>query len=152
MRRRRILGITVLGSLDEWWRDLRDQADVAASDAKPGQESGGVAYYLESLTWGLGWAGMAAAFAGAVLVLRRDLVRGLMLVAVPVALFAYLAVQSRYFGRWLLPAYPALAMLAAVAISQAAAWLAAQRRPSRPIGQPMTTCGSIVRRSRALNR
>jgi hypothetical protein len=124
-----VLNPYVFGSLEEWWRDLRDQADVAASDPKPGQESGGVAYYLESLTWGLGWAGMAAALAGAVLVLRRDLVRGLMLVAVPVALFAYLAVQSRYFGRWLLPAYPALAMLAAVAISQAADWLAAQRRP-----------------------
>ena len=122
----------VFGSLEEWWRDLRDQADVAASDPKPGQESGGIAYYLESLTWGLGWAGMAAALAGAVLVLRRDLVRGLMLVAVPVALFIYLALQSRYFGRWLLPAYPALAMLAAVAISQAATWVAARRRPAAP--------------------
>jgi 4-amino-4-deoxy-L-arabinose transferase-like glycosyltransferase len=122
----------VFGSLDDWWRDLRDQADVAASDAKPGQESGGFSYYLDSLTWGLGWAGMAAALAGTVLVLRRDLVRGLMLVAVPLALFAYLAVQSRYFGRWLLPAYPALAMLAAVGISEAAGWLAAQRRPPAP--------------------
>jgi hypothetical protein len=119
----------VVGSLGDWWRDLRDQADVAASDPKPGQESGGVAYYLDSLTWGLGWAGLAAALAGTVLVLRRDLVRGVMLVAVPVALFAYLAVQSRYFGRWLLPAYPALAMLAAVAVSQAATWLA-QRLPA----------------------
>jgi hypothetical protein len=127
-----LLNPYVPGSLEGWWRDLRDQADVAASDPKPGQESGGVAYYLESLTWGLGWAGMAAALAGAVIVLRRDLVRGLMLVAVPLALFAYLAVQSRYFGRWLLPAYPALAMLAAVAISQAAAWLAELRRPPRP--------------------
>jgi Dolichyl-phosphate-mannose-protein mannosyltransferase len=123
-----VLNPYVFGSLDEWWRDLRDQADVAADDPKPGQESGGVAYYLESLTWGLGWAGMATALAGAVLVLRRDLVRGLMLVAVPVVLFAYLAVQSRYFGRWLLPAYPALAMLSAVAISQAADWVASQRR------------------------
>ena len=127
-----VLNPYLFGSLEEWWRDLRDQADVAASDPKPGQESGGVAYYLDSLTWGLGWAGIAAALAGAVLVLRRDLVRGLMLVVVPVALFAYLAVQSRYFGRWLLPAYPALAMLAAVAISQAADWVAAQRRPVRP--------------------
>jgi hypothetical protein len=127
-----LLNPYVLGSLDAWWRDLRDQADVAASDPKPGQESGGLAYYLDSLTWGLGWAGMAAALAGAVLMLRRDTVRGLMLVAVPVVLFAYLAAQSRYFGRWLLPAYPALAMLAAVAISQAAGWLAAQRRPVAP--------------------
>jgi hypothetical protein len=120
-----LLNPYLFGSLGDWWRDLRDQADVAASDPKPGQESGGVSYYVDSLTWGLGWGGMAAALAGAVLVVRRDLVRGLMLVAVPLALFAYLAVQSRYFGRWLLPAYPALAMLAGVAVAQTAAWLAA---------------------------
>jgi hypothetical protein len=111
-----LLNPYVFGSLGDWWRDLRDQADVAAGDRKPGQESGGVSYYLDSLTWGLGWAGIAAALAGAVLVLRRDLTRGLVLVVLPVALFAYLAVQSRYFGRWLLPAYPALALLAAVAV------------------------------------
>ncbi len=105
-------------SLDAWWRDLRDQAEVAADQPKPGQESGGLSYYLDSLTWGLGWAAALAALLGAVIELRRDLVRGLMLVAVPLALLAYLSVQSRYFGRWLLPAYPALAMLAAAALSQ----------------------------------
>jgi hypothetical protein len=110
----------VFGSLGDWWSDLRDQADVVGSDPKPGQESGGFSYYLDSLTWGLGWAGMAAALAGAALVLRRSLVRGLVLVALPLALFAYLALQSRYFGRWLLPAYPALAMLAAVAVVRVA--------------------------------
>jgi hypothetical protein len=114
-----LLNPYLFSSLGDWWSDLRDQADVAANDPKPGQEPGGVAYYLESLTWGLGWAGLAAALAGAVLLARRDLVRGLMLVSVPLALFAYLAVQSRYFGRWLLPAYPALAMLAAYAIARA---------------------------------
>jgi len=123
-----VLNPYLFGSFDDWWRDLRDQADVAANDPKPGQESGGVSYYLDSLTWGLGWVGLAAALAGAVLVLRRDLVRGLVLVSMPVALFVYLAVQSRYFGRWLLPAYPTLALLAGVAISQAAELLA--RRPS----------------------
>ena len=106
-------------SLDAWWSDLRDQAEVAADQPKPGQESGGVSYYLDSLTWGLGWAAALAALAGAVLELRRDLVRGLMLIAVPLALFVYLSAQSRYFGRWLLPAYPALAMLAAAAIGRA---------------------------------
>jgi hypothetical protein len=104
----------------DWWTDLRDQADVAANDPKPGQESGGLAYYLDSLTWGLGWAGLAAALAGAALLLVRDLVRALILISVPLALFAYLAVQSRYFGRWLLPAYPALALLGAYAIARAA--------------------------------
>ena len=111
-----LLNPYLFGSFGDWWTDLRDQADVAANDAKPGQQSGGLSYYLDSLTWGLGWAGIAAALAGAVLVLRATLVRGLVLVALPLALFAYLALQSRYFGRWLLPAYPALAMLAAVAV------------------------------------
>ena len=115
-----LLNPYVFGSLGDWWSDLRDQADVAASDPKPGQESGGFSYYLDSLTWGLGWAGIAAALAGAAVVLRRDVVRGLMLVALPLALFVYLATQSRYFGRWLLPAYPALAMLAAVAVVRGA--------------------------------
>jgi Dolichyl-phosphate-mannose-protein mannosyltransferase len=115
-----LLNPYLFGSLDEWWTDLRDQADVAANDPKPGQDSGGFAYYLESLTWGLGWAALAAALGGAVLVLRRDLVRGLVLVALPLALLVYLAIQSRYFGRWLLPAYPALAMLAAVGVVRAA--------------------------------
>jgi hypothetical protein len=122
-----LLNPYVFGSLDDWWRDLRDQAEVAADDPKPGQESGGISYYLDSLTWGLGWAGIAAALAGAVLVLRRDLVRGLILVALPLALFVYLATQSRYFGRWLLPAYPALAMLAAVAVVRAAELVPARR-------------------------
>ena len=130
------------GSFDAWWNDLRDQAEVASDQPKPGQEDGGAGYYLDSLTWGLGWAAALAALAGAALELRRDLVRGLILVAVPLALFAYLSLQARYFGRWLLPAYPALAMLAAVALVRAAEALparrgrpaAARRRAGRPRG------------------
>jgi 4-amino-4-deoxy-L-arabinose transferase-like glycosyltransferase len=122
-------------SLDAWWSDLRDQAEVAADQPKPGQESGGVSYYLDSLTWGLGWAAALAALAGAVLELRRSLVRGLMLVAVPLALFVYLSVQSRYFGRWLLPAYPALAMLGALALTRAAGLIAARVQTRRAHGR-----------------
>jgi Dolichyl-phosphate-mannose-protein mannosyltransferase len=133
-----LLNPYLFGSLSEWWTDLRDQADVAANDPKPGQESGGLSYYLDSLTWGLGWAGLAAALAGAVLVLRRDLVRGLILIALPLALFAYLSVQSRYFGRWLLPAYPALALLASVAIGQAAELLRRSPRLVAPAAAALT--------------
>ncbi len=115
-----VLNPYLFTSFDAWWGDLRDQAEVARDQPKPGQESGGVSYYLDSLTWGLGWAAAIAALLGAVVELRRNVVRGLMLVAVPLALFVYLSVQSRYFGRWLLPAYPALAMLAAAAVGQAA--------------------------------
>ena len=122
-----LLNPYLFGAAGDWWLDLRDQADVAANDPKPGQDTGGAAYYLDSLTWGLGWAGLAAALAGAVLLAFRRPLRALVLIALPLALFAYLALQSRYFGRWLLPAYPALAMLAAYAVARAAELL-----PARP--------------------
>src|SRR4051794_15562667 len=110
-----------------FWADLHHQAQVTADEPKPGQQSGGLSYYLHSLTWGLGWAPALAALAGAAIELRRDLVRGLVLVVMPLALFLYLSTQSRYFGRWLLPAYPAMAMLCAVAVVRAADLL-----PARP--------------------
>jgi hypothetical protein len=130
-----VLNPYLFGSLEGWWSDLRDQAEVAAEEPKPGQESGGVPYYLDSLTWGLGWAAALAALAGAALELRRSVVRALMLVAVPLALFAYLSVQSRYFGRWLLPAYPALAMLAALALARASELASARLARRRPHGR-----------------
>src|ERR687896_70826 len=123
-------------SFDEFWNDLRQQAEVAADEPKPGQQSGGVSYYLDSLTWGLGWAAAIAALVGAAIELRRDPVRGLMLVAVPLALFVYLSLQSRYFGRWLLPAYPALAMLASVALARAAP----RSSPAPRSGRPPASC------------
>jgi hypothetical protein len=126
-----VLNPYVLGSVEQWWNDLRDQADVAANDRKPGQESGGFAYYLDSLTWGLGWAALAAALVGTLVELRRDVVRGLILLALPVALCIYLATQSRYFGRWLLPAYPALALLAALGVVQVAELLSGRLARSR---------------------
>jgi hypothetical protein len=141
-----ILNPYLLGSFDSWWHDLRGQAQVTADQPKPGQQSGGLSYYLESLTWGLGWAGCAAALVGAAIELRRSLVRGLMLLALPLALLIYLSIQSRYFGRWLLPAYPALALLASVAIVRtgdalAAAFAARRGRGAEGSGTPDAASG-----------
>ena len=98
-------------------RQLAQQAVTAGEFRKLGQEDdSGVLYYLDSLTWGLGWGAGAAAVAGLVVLARRDRGRALLLAAFPLALFLYLALQSRYFGRWLLPAYPALALLAAAGV------------------------------------
>jgi hypothetical protein len=104
------------------------QAEVAGSLQKAGQEGSAVLYYLDSLGWGLGWAVALSALAGVVILARRDWRRALLLAAFPVALFVYLSLQSRYFGRWLLPAYPALALLAAVALVEAGTRLT-RRRP-----------------------
>ena len=107
-------------SFDEFREDVFDQAEVAADEEKPGQGGNGFSYYLDSLTWGFGWLAAFAALAGAVIETRRDRARGLLLLSMPLALFIYLGLQSRYFGRWLLPAYPVLAMLGSVALVRAA--------------------------------
>jgi 4-amino-4-deoxy-L-arabinose transferase-like glycosyltransferase len=101
-------------------RQLSAQATTAGDFGKVGQNTTGLPYYLGTLTWGIGWVGALAALAGAVLELRRDLVRGLILIAFPIALLAYLSLQARFFSRWLLPAYPVLVLLAGAAIAQAA--------------------------------
>ena len=96
-----------------------------ASNAKLGQDDvPGWLYYLWTLTWGFGWVPALAALAGGVLALRDDRRKGLMLVAFPVFLFLFLGAQGRFFGRWLLPAYPALAILASYAAVRAVDLLA----------------------------
>jgi Dolichyl-phosphate-mannose-protein mannosyltransferase len=101
-------------------RQLSAQATTAGDFGKVGQNTTGLPYYLGTFTWGIGWVGAFAALAGAVLELRRDIVRGLILIAFPLALLAYLALQARFFSRWLLPAYPVVLLLAGAAIAQAA--------------------------------
>jgi hypothetical protein len=134
----------LFGSFADWWSDLRDQAEVAADQPKPGQDEGGIAYYLDSLTWGLGWAASLAAAAGAALELRRDALRGLILACVPLVLFVYLSLQARYFGRWLLPAYPALAMLCAVGVVRAAELVPTGHRPRLLPGASLALITAIV--------
>jgi hypothetical protein len=74
---------------------------------------GGVLYYLWSLTWGLGWVPALAALGGALAIWRSQRRLGWLLVP-PVLLFlAFMGLQGRYFGRWLLPIFPILCLLAA---------------------------------------
>jgi hypothetical protein len=69
-----------------------------------------------------------------------------MLVAVPLALFIYLSVQSRYFGRWLLPAYPALAMLGAPALARVSDLIATRVQTRRAHGRHFRarTAGAVL--------
>ena len=104
---------------------IRQQAQAAGQIEKLGQaQEGGFSYYFHTLGWGFGWAALAAAVAGAVIQLRRDLVRGLMLLSFPVVLYAYMSIQTRYFGRWLLMMYPVIALLAGIAVVHVCSWVA----------------------------
>jgi 4-amino-4-deoxy-L-arabinose transferase-like glycosyltransferase len=100
-----------------------------ADTAKLGQDDvPGWIYYLGTLGWGFGWLPFAAAVGGAVVALRRDWRRALLLVAFPVFFWLYMGAQGRFFGRWLLPVYPALCVLAGFAIVTLAIALARRTR------------------------
>jgi 4-amino-4-deoxy-L-arabinose transferase-like glycosyltransferase len=74
---------------------------------------GGVRYYLWSLTWGLGWLPALAALGGTIAIWRRERRLGWLLVPAPLLFLAFMGLQGRYFGRWLLPIFPILCLLAA---------------------------------------
>jgi len=93
---------------------------------KLGQDGVSWLYYPQSLLWGFGAVPIAFALAGAALSLRSERTRGLLLVAFPVVLYVYMGTQERFFGRWLLPAYPALAILAGYGMVRCAEWLRAR--------------------------
>ena len=125
------------------------EAGTAGGSAKLGQSSEpGWVYYLWTLSWGFGWLPTLAAVAGAGLALRSNRARGLLLVLFPLLLLVFLGGQARHFGRWFLPAYPALAVLAAYAAVRTVDALPASGRATRacswawqPGCSPFRGCG-----------
>jgi hypothetical protein len=93
---------------------------------------GGFLYYLWSLTWGLGWVPALAALGGALTVWRARPRIGWVLVPAPVLFLLFMGVQGRYFGRWLLPIFPILCLLAAFFVLHVAG--AVSRRIASPNG------------------
>jgi len=99
---------------------LRTQA-ATADQPKLGQpDESAHAFYLRSLTWGLGWGATIAAAIGAVWELQRNRKRAVLLLLFPLLLFLLLCTAERFFARWLLPAYPVLALLAGVCLARTA--------------------------------
>jgi len=96
--------------------ELAHQSSLSAeAQGKLGApRNGGLSYYLWSLTWGLGWVPSLAALGGALSVWRVDRRLGWMLVPAPLLFLAFMGLQGRYFGRWLLPIFPILCLLAAL--------------------------------------
>jgi hypothetical protein len=116
----------------------------ASKMPKVGQAGNGTfLFYLRSLTWGLGWIPALAAAAGLLLEGRRDWRRTLVVFLFPAVLFVYIATADRYFARWLMPAYPVLALLAGVAFARAAAAIPA-RPPVRALGLAALLAVAVV--------
>ncbi len=76
----------------------------------------GYTYYLWTFSWGLGWVPLVAAVAGVVALLAWDRRAAIVLVPAPVAFVIFMGAQSRHFGRWLLPTFPIVCLLAAAGV------------------------------------
>lgn len=95
----------------KFWVDVTGQS-AQAGTAKLGQSGSAWTDYPVTLLWGFGVVPVVLAVVGLVLAWRRDRATALLLVTFPVLLYVAMAAQDRWFARWLLPAYPALAVLA----------------------------------------
>ncbi len=107
-----------------FWEGLTHQSDASGDAAgKLGlTQDNGVVYYLWSLGWGLGWVPLALAVGGAVR-LWFDEARLIGILVPPVIVFVlFMGSQERYFGRWLLPVFPFVCILAAYAAIELVDW------------------------------
>src|SRR5581483_1000670 len=111
---------------------VSQQASLAAGQdpVKLGTTAGsGITYYLWTFTWGLGWGPALAALAGiGLLIRRRRLAMLLVLLPAPIVFLVFMGLQQRYFGRWLMPIFPIVAVLGAYAGVELVRWLARVRR------------------------
>lgn len=116
---------------------VSSQASLAAGQdpVKLGTAPGsGIGYYLWTFTWGLGWGPSLAAVAGGVLLLaRRRLAMALVLLPAPIAFVVFMGGQQRFFGRWLMPVFPIVAILAAYGATELVRWLIRARRLRAPV-------------------
>jgi hypothetical protein len=136
----------------EFTAGLSQQASLAAgSDPfKLGAHHGsGTAYYLWTFTWGLGWGPSLAALGGAALLLaRRKLGLALVLIPAPIAFIVFMGDQQRFFGRWLMPIFPLVAILAAYSAAELIRSLDRTRRMRTALGAaivaPLMLAQSVV--------
>ena len=105
-------------------------ADGGGAPAKLGlSRGGGLAYYLWTFTWGLGWVPSLAGLAGGLLlVVRRRFALALTLLPAPLVFLIFMGQEERFFGRWLMPILPIVALLAGYAAVEAARWAGRGRR------------------------
>lgn len=116
---------------------VSQQASLAAGSepVKLGTTAGGgIAFYLWTFTWGLGWGPLIAAVAGSGLLLAaRRWATALVLVPAPIAFVVFMGSQQRYFGRWLMPTFPIVVLLGAYGTVALVRWTARARRVPAPV-------------------
>jgi hypothetical protein len=100
--------------------DLDRQRKFASGPPLLGQpERNGWVYYVTSSTWAFGvLPGLLALAGGITLLVKGKRREAIVLGSLIVLYYLYMGSQSRFYARWMLPLYPALAILAAYALAQ----------------------------------
>jgi hypothetical protein len=100
-----------------FWDGITHQSTAAGEEqGKLGiTHENGWWYYLWSFTWGLGWVPLLAAAAALPLLWRDERRLVWVLAPAPIIFVLFMGTQERFFGRWLLPVFPFVCLLAAYA-------------------------------------
>ncbi|MDA0165866.1 glycosyltransferase family 39 protein [Solirubrobacter ginsenosidimutans] len=100
--------------------DLDRQRKFASGPPLLGQpERNGWFYYVRSSSWAFGVVpGLLALAGGITLLVKGKRREAIVLGSLIVLYYLYMGSQSRFYARWMLPLYPALAILAAYALVQ----------------------------------
>jgi 4-amino-4-deoxy-L-arabinose transferase-like glycosyltransferase len=102
----------------EVWRAISYQANWSKSGRYVGEPmTNGFAFYTWAAGWGVGWAPLVAAVAGAALLAWRRWRIALVLLPLVAGYLLVMGPQDRFFARWLLPIVPVLAICAGVAVA-----------------------------------
>jgi hypothetical protein len=119
-----------------FWDGITHQSSAAAGGEQQGKlgltHGNGWVYYLWSFTWGLGWLPLLAAVAAVPLLWHDERRLVWLLAPAPVVFVLFMGMQDRFFGRWLLPVFPFMCLLAAYAGIELAARLGRLRPALRP--------------------
>ncbi len=108
-----------------FWDGLTHQSDASGDAAgKLGlTQDSGYAYYLWSFGWGLGWLPLCFAVGGAVRLFVDERRLFWMLVPPIIVFVLFMGSQERYFGRWLMPVFPFVCVLAAYGAMELVDWV-----------------------------
>lgn len=125
---------------------VKRQSDLSSSVSKLGTDDvSGWVYYVKTLFWGYGIVPLGLSIAGAILMLRRDWRTALPLVIFTLLVWLFMGKQLRFYARWLLPIYPALALFSAYATLEAGKKIAALvKQTPTPRATTFATAGVVV--------
>ena len=108
---------------------VRRQQQLTADVGKVGlDDTTGWQYYAWTLLWGFGVVPIGLALVGAATALRDNWRRVAPWLAFAVGMWLVIGAQTRFYARWFLPAYPVLALCAALGVVAIRDWLPARGR------------------------